>query len=111
MNRLLDYDLSLGSHPGPGVASASPVSGVNSQGTLFSDSFFGGGSRWSEFSSIRLGELGVPVVADATVTLSSMNVDDGIGADPVCMLLTSDMAMNAMCLGCVGSKGEKFLLN
>jgi hypothetical protein len=48
----------------------------------------------------------VPVVADATATLSSMNVDDGIEADPVCILLTLDTAMNAMCLGCVGWKGE-----
>ncbi len=39
VNRLLDYNLSLGSHPGPGVPFASPLSGVNSQGTFSSDSF------------------------------------------------------------------------
>jgi hypothetical protein len=47
----------------------------------------------------------VPIVVDATATLLSMNMDDGIGSDPVCMFLISDIAMNATCLGCVGSKG------
>jgi hypothetical protein len=99
VNRLLDYNVSLGSAPAP---SASPLSGVNSQGTLFSESF-SGGVRKSVYDS-----LGVPVV-DATAPLydgEGLDVDDD--ADLVCVFVTTADMMESTCLGCVGAKGEKF---
>lgn len=101
VNRLLDYNLSLGSAPAP--PSASPLSGVNSQGTLFTDSFSGG-----VLGSLGSRNLGVPVVADATAPRSSSAMDVDSDLDLVCMFLTTTEKLAATCLGCIGAKGEKF---
>jgi hypothetical protein len=98
VNRLLDYNVSLGSSPAP---SASPLSGVNSQGTLFSDSF-SGGVRKSVYDS-----LGVPVF-DATAPLYGKGLDVDDDADLVCVFVTTADMMESTCLGCVGAKGETF---
>jgi hypothetical protein len=93
VNRLLDYNVLLGSAPAP---SASPLSGVNSQGRLFSDSF-SGGLRKSVYDL-----LGVPVV-DATAPLYGEGLDVDDAADLVCVFVTTADMMESTCLGCVGA--------
>ncbi len=51
-------------------------------------------------------EVGEP--ARSLETNEPINMDEGGGLQPVCMFLTSLEKVNDNCLGCVGTKGEKF---
>jgi hypothetical protein len=97
VQRSLDFALGLTAPPAP---SASPLSGVHSQGT--SDSFFGGVLR-EGLASVSLGQNVAP---DATAT-SFMKTE----ADTrllSCMFVTGSEELDTTCMGCVGAKGEKF---
>jgi hypothetical protein len=104
VNRLLDYQLSLG------ASSSSPLIGSNSQGTLLSDSFSGGVGLGARGRLASIG-LGTPVAAGVTSTApilaSGMDLDEDV-VPFICMFVTSSANMENTCHGCIGAKGEKF---
>jgi hypothetical protein len=104
VNRLLDYQLSLG------ASFSSPLIGSNSQGSLLSDSFSGGAGLGARGRLASIG-LGTPVAAGVASTApmlaGDMDLDEEAGPF-TCMFVTSSTRMETTCLGCIGAKGEKF---
>jgi hypothetical protein len=81
-------------------APASPLSGNNLQGTLVDSS--GGAVLFEEVQEVKENRA-----AGVTSGSAGLTADEGIL--PVCMFVTSSENVGRdMCLGCVGTKGEKF---
>jgi hypothetical protein len=101
VNRSLNFmGMGFGRRPASSPPSASPFGGVNSQGTLNqSKLLFGGGVN------VNVEGAG-PARSSETSRPASMEEEGGIR--PVCMFLTTLTNINDNCLGCVGTKGEKF---